>query len=63
MTDVFTFSGDQHNPMCPLCSANIMPFAFTENPSVPFEATCTNGHTHTFQYEEDDHDNQEADLY
>ena len=52
MTDIYTYTPDMIRPLCPICGVEVEQ---TDTPEQSFEATCSNGHTHTFQLDDEDY--------
>ena len=48
MTDIYTYTPDMIRPLCVECGEELNQ---PNNPEIPFEATCSHGHTHTYQLE------------
>jgi hypothetical protein len=58
---IYTYTPDMMRPCCPNCGAAVDQFSFTDNPEDPWQGTCPNGHTYTFQLEDDEDDEDDED--
>lgn len=54
--EVFTYTPDMARPHCPIC--NKLVEQLTNHPEEEWEGTCPAGHTHWFQLEGDDDDQE-----
>ncbi len=48
---IYTYTPDMTRPNCPDCGS---PVEATNTPETAFEATCSSGHTRTYQLEDED---------
>lgn len=51
-SSIFTYTPDLTRPMCPICGAQVP--QDTDTPEIPWQGTCTGGHTFTFQLEDEE---------
>ena len=52
---IYTYTSDLLRPFCPECGYPVT--QDTETPQQPWEEVCPQGHSHTFQLEEEENQN------